>query len=297
MGRKAVAAAVVAFAGLAWLTAASCSPVTSAAAGALLHPYRRAMREAPPQRCTARSFTGDGVRVEGWQCSAPPHRATIVLLHGVADTRASWRAAIGRFSAAGYDVIAYDSRAHGESTGTACTYGFFEKADLKKVIDASGADRVVLFGASLGAAVALQEAPDDARVVAVVAAETFSDLRTVATERAPRLLTKGVIRDAFAMAERDARFVVDDVSPVHAASRIKVPVLLIHGAADEDTPADHSRRVFAALAGPKRLLLVPGVGHNRSLSSASVWNEIDRWIAASVSGQSALESAPDRLAR
>jgi dipeptidyl aminopeptidase/acylaminoacyl peptidase len=30
--------------------------------------------------------------------------------------------------------------------------------------------------------------------------------------------------------------VVDDVSPVAAAAKITVPVLLIHGAADVDTP-------------------------------------------------------------
>jgi len=270
--------AVLALGAAAAFAISSCSPVASAAAGALLHPSHRAMREAPPQGCAARSFAGDGVRLEGWQCSAPPHRATVVLLHGVADNRAGWRPAIGRFTAAGFDVIAYDSRAHGESTGDACTYGYYEKIDLRRVIDQSGGQRVVLVGASLGAAVALQEAADDPRVAAIIAAETFSDLRTVATERAPHILTKGIIRDAFARAERDGHFVVDDVSPQRAAARITAPVLLIHGAADVDTGPDHSQRVFDALTGAKRLMLVPGAGHNHSLNGAGVWTEIDRWI-------------------
>ena len=72
-------------------------------------------------------------------------------------------------------MIAYDSRAHGDSQGDACTYGFFEKEDLHRVIDTLGPGPVVLIGTSLGAAVALQEAADDRRVSAVVAAETFSD--------------------------------------------------------------------------------------------------------------------------
>jgi dipeptidyl aminopeptidase/acylaminoacyl peptidase len=66
------------------------------------------------------------------------------------------------------------------------------------------------------------------------------------------------------------------VSPVAAAARILVPVLLVHGAADRDTPPDHSRRLFAALKGPKRLALVPEAGHNESLRSS--WGEIESWL-------------------
>src|SRR5439155_25555593 len=57
------------------------------------------------------------------------------------------------------------------------------------------------------------------------------------------------------------------------------PVLLIHGALDHETPPDHSQRVFDALPGPKRLIVVPGVGHNQSLSGP-VWRDIDEWISA-----------------
>ena len=118
---------------------------------------------------------------------------------------------------------------------------------------------------------------DDPRVTAVVAAETFSDLRTVATERAPFFFTRGVVARAFRLAERDGHFQVDAVSPVVAAAKISVPVLLIHGDADSDTPPDHSRRVFAALHGPKHLVLVPGAGHNGSLRP-EVWDQIERWV-------------------
>jgi dipeptidyl aminopeptidase/acylaminoacyl peptidase len=70
---------------------------------------------------------------------------------------------------------------------------------------------------------------------------------------------------------------MDAVSPVLAARTITAPVLLIHGALDSATHPDHSRRVFAALAGPKRLILVPGAGHNQSLQG-NIWEEIDRWL-------------------
>lgn len=204
-------------------------------------------------------------------------RGTIVWLHGVADNHASAAGLVDRFGPRGFAVVAYDSRAHGDSGGEACTYGYYEKRDLMRVLDTIEGRPIVLIGDSLGGAVALQEAAEDPRVTAVVAAEAFSDLRTVATERAPRLFTPRILRAAFARAAADGHFDVDAVSPAHAAARIRVPVLLIHGDADIDTPPDHSRRILAALAGPKRLLLVPGATHNGSLRP-EVWRDIEQWI-------------------
>lgn len=247
-------------------------------AGGLLHPGRHHVTQPAPATCEDAVFTGVGVRLTGWRCRAQgPKRGTVVYLHGIADNRTSATGVVQRFGSRGFDVVAYDSRAHGESDGDACTFGFFEKQDLGRVLDGLESRVVVLMGTSLGAAVALQEAAGDRRVTAVVAAETFSDLRTVATERAPFFFTPGIIRRAFALAENEGHFHIDDVSPELAASRITVPVLLIHGAADRETPPEHSKRVLAALNGPKRLILVPGAGHNESLRS-EVWPEIERWI-------------------
>jgi pimeloyl-ACP methyl ester carboxylesterase len=261
------------------LAAAACSQLPKMGAGGLLHPGRREATATRPAACENVEFAGDGVTLRGWRCGArATSRATIVYLHGVGDNRGSGAGVIERYTARGFQVIAYDSRAHGQSGGGACTYGFFEKRDLQKVLDANSKGPVVLIGTSLGAAVALQAAAEDPRIAAVIAAETFEDLRTVATERAPFIFTRGAIGRAFQLAEQQGNFSVDDVSPLAAARRITAPVLLIPGDADRKTRPAHSQRVFDALAGRKRLLLVPGAGHSESLSSAAVWTEIDRWI-------------------
>ena len=78
------------------------------------------------------------------------------------------------------------------------------------------------------------------------------------------------------MAEQQSGMRVDDVSPVRAARRIHAPAFIIHGAADVDTLPSHSVRVYDALNGAKRLLLVPGAHHNESLNG--VWNEVVRWL-------------------
>jgi pimeloyl-ACP methyl ester carboxylesterase len=222
--------------------------------------------------------------LSGWQCTATHHRRgiTLVYLHGIGDNRSSSVGIIQHFLPLGYDVIAYDSRGHGLSGGDRCTYGYFEKEDLRRVIDQAGADRVILFGGSLGAAVALQTAPLEPKVRAVVAMSTFSDLRTVATQRAAVIHFPSFAIDwAFERSERDGQFVVDEASPLRAAPRITVPVLLIHGAADHNTPPSHSAAVFAALRGPKQLLIVPSAGHNDVLRPA-LWPQIDSWLEESV---------------
>ena len=125
---------------------------------------------------------------------------------------------------------------------------------------------------------ALQAAALDPRIATVVAVATFSDLRTVATERAPFFASRRNVAESFRLAESDAR---TSVSTTSARSRsqgdIRVPVLVIHGQDDRETPPTHSQRVFAALRAPKRLILVPGAGHNDVLR-AGVWNDIDSWI-------------------
>jgi pimeloyl-ACP methyl ester carboxylesterase len=262
------------------ILAASQLPVVGA--GGLLHPGRRSVHTPTPDNCLDVVFKGAGVDLTGWRCPASgARRGTVVYLHGVADNRASGAGVIRRFAARGFDVVAYDSRAHGGSGGDACTYGYFEKEDLRLVLDVLDSGAIVLIGTSLGAAVALQQAARDRRVSAVVAAETFSDLRTVATERAPFVFTASAIDEAFRLAEQRAGFIVAQASPVLAAPDIAAPVLLIHGDADFDTPPEHSKRVFDALGGPKRLLLVPGATHNTSLQ-AHVWAEIESWIDAAL---------------
>lgn len=242
-------------------------------------PARRPVTTAPPSGCADAAFPGADVRLRGWLCtSAGPPRGTIVYLHGIADNRTSAAGIARRFTDRGFNVIAYDSRAHGESDGDACTYGFFEKQDLHAVLDTIKRQSIVLIGTSLGAAVALQEAAGDRRVSAVAAPETFSDLRTIASERAPFFFTQGLIRQAFLLAEAQAHFDVDAVSPRDAAAHITVPVLLIHGAAETETSPDHSRRAFAAMNGRGRLMIVPGAAHNESLRSDAVWQVIDEWI-------------------
>jgi alpha-beta hydrolase superfamily lysophospholipase len=259
-------------------TLPACMP-PSWGANALLHPARSTRTAQPTLPVEDFTWQGEGVDLRGWRFHtlANPPRGTVVYLHGVADNRASSVGIAQHFVPLGFDVVAYDSRAHGQSTGDACTYGFYEKIDLSRVIDHLGPAPVVVMGTSLGGAVALQGAAEDRRIAAVIAIAPFSDLRTAAIERAPFFASRGNIEDAFRLAEAEGHFQVAEASPLAAAPRVTVPVLLIHGDHDTETPYAHSQRLLPALGGPKRLVTVAGGGHRQGLGP-DTWRELDAWL-------------------
>lgn len=270
---------IVSFGVLLLLLIVVATQLPSIGAALILHPPHRKVVTPLPSFYHEVTFRGEGVDLQGWRGDAEgKRRGTLIYLHGIADNRASGAGVIERFRKKGFDVVAYDSRAHGESGGDSCTYGYFEKHDLRSVLDTIRDGPVVLIGSSLGAAVALQLAASDKRISAIVAAESFSDLRTVVIERAPFFFTSATIERAFELAEKKGQFRISAVSPVVAARAITIPVLIIHGAADSDTSPDHARRLFESLAGPKRLILAPKAGHNESLHGGEIWAEIERWL-------------------
>jgi pimeloyl-ACP methyl ester carboxylesterase len=280
------------------LLSAGCMP-PSWGANALLHPGRRPPKQDPTRAFESVKLEGAGVHLVGWRFrgEGPIKRGTVVYLHGAGDSRRSSLGIADHFVPAGFDVLAYDSRAHGDSQGESCTYGVYEKRDLALVLSHVEARPIILLGLSLGAAVALQTAAETPDVAAVIAIATFSDLRAVARDRAPFFASNRNIEDAFAIAEREGRFHVDEASPLAAAPHIKVPTLIIHGASDDETPPIHSQRVYDSLGGPKQLIYVPGAGHNNALN-ATVWRQLDQWLRAAlpeaVQSRAGLLHATDR---
>jgi alpha-beta hydrolase superfamily lysophospholipase len=265
------------------LAAAGCMPPSWGAA-ALLHPARHSASRQPTRPFEAFAWEGagtPGVKLVGWWFHAGAPRGTLIYLHGVADNRGSSVGIAEHFVPMGFDVVAYDSRAHGDSGGDACTYGYYEKQDLARVVDRLPHKPIVVMGTSMGGAVALQAAAQDPRVAAVIAVAPFSDLRTAATERAPFFASRRNLEDAFRLAEEGGRFRVDEVSPLAAAPLIRAPVLLIHGDHDTETPHAHSERILAALGGPKRLVTIANGGHRGGLQ-AETWRELDAWLAAAL---------------
>jgi pimeloyl-ACP methyl ester carboxylesterase len=224
--------------------------------------------------------TADGLTLRGWVFDPPSApKGLVVLVHGKDINRQHFSGEATRFTRRGWQVLAFDQRGHGASDGQRTTFGFHEVDDLKRGLDLLGAQRVVLIGESLGAAVSLQATARDPRIIGCVAGASFSDLTTIAAEHRPFFFSDDVFAQARALAEHEAGFRIDDISPVRDVATITAPVLLLHGTKDTFIHPDHSRRLHAS--GPTTTLVwLDGVGHIDVLVHAESWDRIEQWMDA-----------------
>ncbi len=249
------------------------------AARMILEPHRRAVQETADPPHVEVAFPGDGVELRGWLFPArAPVRGTVIFLHGRNQNRDAGIVVARRLVPLGYDVLAYDSRAHGTSDGKYSTFGYYEKRDVSRAIDFLGADRVVLAGVSMGSAVAIQTAAEDPRVVGVVAVSSFSSMEEIVRERIPRVVGDGQVRGALREVEQRSGMRVKDADSVAAARHVSVPVLLLHGDLDEFTPLVHTQQIYAALRGEREIVQVPGARHADVLRFDAAWDAILAWL-------------------
>lgn len=262
-----------------WTACAGCAPPKLGAA-AIVRPIRRPFLAPSLPYEPFEVRTADALTLRGWlfRPEGQP-RGLIVFLHGKDDVRTVGLEAAHRFVPEGWLVLLYDQRAHGESDGAYTTYGFREVDDLRRAIDAVGAKHVIVMGTSLGGAVALQAAPEDPRIAGVVAMAPFSDLTTIIREIAgPLAQNQELFTGSLKEAERLTGFEAARISPREAARRISVPVLLAHGTRDTFTVPSHSERIYAALQGPKRYVIVDGATHYDIPYFPALWDVIERWV-------------------
>ena len=219
----------------------------------------------------------DGTRLYGWWMKADRRSPTVVILHGVKKNRTDVLRAALVLRRAGFNVLIFDGRGHGDSEGRYVTYGFYERRDVESAIDwlvkekKINRKRVGLAGESMGAAIALQVAAHNPWIRAVWADSPFASLRRITEEfvkRAtglPGTVLNPVLWTAIQVANYRGKFDVHSVDPGALAARIRCPVYLVHGTADQLISAAHSESIHAALGGEKEIWFVEGARHARSV--------------------------------
>jgi pimeloyl-ACP methyl ester carboxylesterase len=240
--------------------------------------------------------TGSPLRIAGWWI---PHPAAagrcVVLLHGYADAKVGSIAWAPTWHALGWNVLAVDLRAHGESGGAQCTGGFLERRDVGDVLNLLRARmpgqtrQVVLFGASFGATVAAATAALRDDVDAVVLDSPPPDFASGAITHMAGLGAPGgpLPRLAVRLAERLAGADFAAVRTADVLPRLSCPVLVIAPALDAFLgPADGDalRAALAARppsAGPGVYWHVPDAGHLMALPAdpTAYRNELASFLA------------------
>lgn len=230
---------------------------------------------------------GEGVplRLAGWWIpAARSSDRCVVLIHGYADAKVGAIAWAPAWHALGFHVLALDLRAHGESDGLYCTGGWFERHDVSAAINQLCAERpeqtrkVVLFGASFGAAVAAATAALRDDVAAVVLDSPYADFADAAMRQMERLGTPGRIfqRAGLWLAGRIAGADLAAVRPAEAIAAVRCPVMVIQSENDPTLSASDAQMIRDALAArlpPRpgdRVWRIEGAGHLLALAADPV---------------------------
>jgi uncharacterized protein len=200
-------------------------------------------------------FDVSGIKLASWWIpAAAPSARCVVFLHGYADARVGAIAWAPLWHTMGWNILAIDLRAHGESGGRHTTGGYFERNDVAGAIEQlrqrlpNQSRTIVLFGISLGGAVALGMAairPD--LVNGIVLECPFASFTNAATSHAARMGSpRGLIMPlALWMAEKlsGARF--DESTPVKLLEQISLPIFVIQSADDSFVAPDDAAAIEA----------------------------------------------------
>jgi alpha-beta hydrolase superfamily lysophospholipase len=221
---------------------------------------------------------------------------TVLLCHGLGSSKANAVGVAEHLVRAGYNVLAFDFRAHGGSGGHVTAFGDAERRDVLAAVAwlrrerPAQARRIFGVGASMGAAAlvaaAADPSPEGRAIDAVAVYGTYDDLgalaRTVCDRQFPRPLNWLGRHMAVPLAGLHAGRPLADFAPGDVAERLSPrPLLVIHGTDDEIIAFEHGRRLFERAGEPRSHLWIPG-DHNSVLNDAGAARAVREFFDAAV---------------
>lgn len=216
----------------------------------------------------------DGLRLHAYWVPAENPRGTILLAHGYRSTiLVDFGLAYAFYHALGMNILVPNQRSHAMSEGKYITFGVKESEDMACWIQyhnqTYGNLQMVLSGMSMGATTMLYLADRNLpeNVKCIIADCGFTSPKEILKKvfrsvthlpSGPSLWATDVFARIFAgfsLTQKDTREIL---------KKAKIPVMLIHGEADDFVPSYMSEQGYAACVGPKDLLIVEGAGHGVS---------------------------------
>ena len=214
----------------------------------------------------------DSVKLVGWVMPAPDNSTGFWLLvcHGNAGNlsqfdRPAHYAALRRL---GLNLFAFDYRGYGESGGMPSEHGLYRDADAAyrylREERRVPPERIILFGHSLGSAVAIDLA-SRTQVAGLIVEGGLISVVQRGQELYPFIPVRWIARTRF--------------SSIEKIPRVTPPKLFLHAVADEVIPLAHGRRLFQAAAEPKTLVELAGTHSDAfALDSARYFGSIAEFL-------------------
>jgi uncharacterized protein len=194
--------------------------------------------------------TADGETLHGWFVPAPAAKGTMLFFHGNAGNISHRVEYLLMFHRLGYNTFIFDYRGYGQSSGSPSESGTYLDAQSawRYLTEAKGIPpaRIVLFGESLGGAVAAWLAMNE-KPGALVLASVFTSVPDMAAKIYPFLPVRLL-----------SRF---DYNTIEYLQFVTCPVFVAHSPQDDIVPFAHGRALYQAAPEPKQFLELQG-GHN-----------------------------------
>lgn len=201
--------------------------------------------------------TRDGQRINALYFAGTSDKI-VLYFHGNAGDMSSWQYISRDFVRLGYHFFLIDYRGYGKSSGGLSEKGLYEDAraawDYVTNVKNFRPERIIIYGRSIGTGVAMELASRNEAGLLVLEAP-YTDLRSLAKQKAPIVLPALTLRYHF-----------DNLSKV---GKVRSPILFIHGSDDGLIPPSHSRKLFDAFQGQKKLVIIEGGSHNDLSEHAS----------------------------
>ena len=231
----------------------------------------------------------DGLSLHAIYIENPNSHKYVLNCHGYGSRAVNSGPFLHKFYLEGFNVLAPDSRGHGESEGTYTTMGYLERFDILKwiayIIDNDAEAQIVLYGISMGAATVMytvgEKLPENVKCAiedcgysSLMKQYRYECSHTFHIPSFPLLQFSNlasIVKLKFNFNKADTRLTLN---------RCKVPMLFIHGTADTFVPFDNLQINYDACRSEKEMLVVESATHARSSSfePERYWNTVFQFI-------------------
>ncbi len=232
--------------------------------------WTKAIRAMPHEDVEITSH--DGLTLRGKYYEKDPSFPVEILFHGYkGNAERDLCGAVERAFSVNRNALIVNHRAAGPSDGHVISFGINERRDCLGWIDFAvkkfGKDvKLVITGISMGAATVMMASGEDLpdNVISVLADCGYTSPKEIICKvvKDMRLPVKLLYPFIKLGARIYGRFDLEEASPIEAMKRCKVPIVFVHGDADDFVPHDMSKRLYEACAAEKKKFIsVPGAGH------------------------------------
>lgn len=196
-----------------------------------------------------------------------------IILHGYHSNPKSVISIGMHFSKEGYHVLIPSMRASNDSEGEYIGMGWLDKEDLKcwinLIIEENKNAKIVLHGSSMGAATVLMTSGDElsSNVKAIIADSGYTSVWDIfASEAKARfnLPTFPILNMFQLVANIRAKYDIKEASALEQVKKSSIPILFIHGDADDFVPKNMCEQLYEAANCRKDKLVIHNAGHTES---------------------------------